>query len=612
MSHENEQIAAQRKSIYIVVIAALLAGFFFVRNTPWKTHIHIHTNMEVAAMLLALIVGVIALLRFYSKKSNLHLFIGTGFIGTALLDGYHAVVTSADLKEYFATENQNLIPWSWLASRIFLGALMLLCALTLPRLDSGKRTRQVSEGVIYLFASGFTLICFLFFYLVHLGPAYFQNTLLASPEKFRPQELIAGFLFLFALIGFLRHADWKHDVFIHWIVISLIVGLMCQFPFMTFSGRLIGDKVPFDEMFDAAHLLKKTSYVCVLIGLLISMFRSFRQADESVQAIQQSNETLEQVNVELAEQITERQHAEEAMRQTAADLEIAAQTERDARQQIEILLKNIREAADRLGASSCEILNSTAQQSKEAQEQTTIVAETTSTVAEVSQTTEQSSEQANSVARSSKQMEEVGVAGCDAVDSSVNAMSDVQTQVEAIAENILTLAERSQAIGEIIATVSDIAEQTNVLALNAAVEASRAGEHGKGFAVVASEVKSLADQSKKATAQVRGILGEIQKATNDAVMATEQGTKSAGAASEIVSQAGETINQLSQSIAESAKMANVISAGSSQQAAGVKQLNIAIQEIERASQENLAAIQQIEREAQNLSDLSSELSKLLN
>src|SRR5436309_9556961 len=109
-------------------------------------------------------------------------------------------------------------------------------------------------------------------------------------------------------------------------------------------------------------------------------------------------------------------------------------------------------------------------------------------------------------------------------------MEWVKEKVEATAENILTLAEQAQAIGNIIAAVNDIAEQTNLLALNAAIEASRAGEHGKGFTVVAGEVKALADQSKKATGQVRQILGEIQKATNTAVLSTEAVTKGVAAA----------------------------------------------------------------------------------
>src|SRR3546814_17620841 len=93
-------------------------------------------------------------------------------------------------------------------------------------------------------------------------------------------------------------------------------------------------------------------------------------------------------------------------------------------------------------------------------------------------------------------------------------MGTVREQTGSIAESILALAEQAQAIGEIIATVSDIAEQTNLLALNAAIEASRAGEHGKGFTVVANEIKALADQSKKATVPVRQHLGENTRAAN--------------------------------------------------------------------------------------------------
>ena len=104
-------------------------------------------------------------------------------------------------------------------------------------------------------------------------------------------------------------------------------------------------------------------------------------------------------------------------------------------------------------------------------------------------------------------------------------------------------------------TVNDVAEQTNLLALNAAIEASRAGEHGKGFAVVASEVKALADQSKKATTQVRQILGEIQRATNTAVLSTEEVTRGVAAAATVAAQSGEAIKTLADTLAETAQAA---------------------------------------------------------
>ena len=274
------------------------------------------------------------------------------------------------------------------------------------------------------------------------------------------------------------------------------------------------------------------------------------------------------------------------------------------------ILQAIRNSVNRLATSCEQILATTSQQASGTQEQAAAVTQTVATVAQIAQTAEQAADRANAVAESARQADEVGKAGRKAVDDSAQALRIVKEQVESLAENILSLAERAQAIGEITATVKDIAEQTNVLALNAAVEASRAGEHGKGFAVVAAEVKSLADQSKKATAQVRQILGEIQQATNSAVLSTEQGTKSVTAAERVSAEAGATINQLAETLAKSARAATQISASANQQAAGLSQLNSGIQNIDRVTRQNVGAIKQIEQAAQNLTALSHELAGL--
>ena len=97
--------------------------------------------------------------------------------------------------------------------------------------------------------------------------------------------------------------------------------------------------------------------------------------------------------------------------------------------------------------------------------------------------------------------------------------------VEEVAENIVALSEKTQAVGEIIATVNDVAERSNLLALNAAIEAAAAGEQGNRFSVVANEMKNLADQAKDSTVQVRTILSDIQKGINSSVMLTEEAVK---------------------------------------------------------------------------------------
>ena len=274
------------------------------------------------------------------------------------------------------------------------------------------------------------------------------------------------------------------------------------------------------------------------------------------------------------------------------------------------LFAAIRDAVKRLSTACQEITSTTAQQAAGSQQQATAITETVATVEQISQTAEQAAERANIVAQSARQAEEVGKNGQQAVQNSVAAMGQVKNEVESIAQSILALAGRAQAIGDIIATVSDIAEQTNVLALNAAVEASRAGEHGKGFSVVAGEVKSLAEQSKKATAQVRQILGEIQQAMNRSVLSTEQGTKSTIAAEEVVNQAGETIRSLTETLTQSVRLAMQISASANQQATGLVQLNHGIKNIDNVAKQNVSAINQIEEAATRLSGLSHELASL--
>ena len=139
-------------------------------------------------------------------------------------------------------------------------------------------------------------------------------------------------------------------------------------------------------------------------------------------------------------------------------------------------------------------------------------------------------------------------------------MDEIRQRVEGIADDIVTLSQRTQQIGEITQTVNAIADRSNLLALNASIEAARAGEHGKGFAVVAEEVRRLAEQSKEATAQVEAVLGDIQDAMSAAVHASKEGTKVVEHGLELTGLAGEGIRSLTMTIDEASRSAEQIAA----------------------------------------------------
>ncbi len=272
---------------------------------------------------------------------------------------------------------------------------------------------------------------------------------------------------------------------------------------------------------------------------------------------------------------------------------------------------SLREAINALASASSEIVAATTQQAAGTAEAATAVQQTSTTADEVKQTAQVSAQKARAVAEAAQKTAQVSQDGRRAVEESVKSSQEAKLRMEALAERILTLSEQAQAIGEIIAVVNDLAEQSNLLAVNAAIEAAKAGEAGKGFAVVAAEVKSLAEQSKQATARVRGILNEIHRATQAAVMAAEQGVKASEAGETVARQAGETIRLLADSLIESAQAAQQILASAQQQVAGMDQMTLAMQNIKQATTQNMAATRQVEESAQNLKELARRLMALV-
>lgn len=275
------------------------------------------------------------------------------------------------------------------------------------------------------------------------------------------------------------------------------------------------------------------------------------------------------------------------------------------------IVNDFNSAMQRLDADTQAILEATARQIAMANEQDAVVTETTATVNEVRATVTETAERAQSVAETAQLSVNISRTGQEAVIETIDGMDIIRRRVEDIADNILVLSEHTQQIGEIIATVNALADQSRMLALNASVEAARAGEEGKGFAVVAMEVRNLADQNRDATVQVREILGEIQRATNSAVMVTEEGSKGVDSGQQLVNKAGDSIRELTRAIEDAALAAMQIAASTRQQTIGMDQLTGAMRTIKHATTETVSSTMMVEASVQRLREAAQRVNSVL-
>ncbi len=185
---------------YIAVSVLLILAAMFVTDTTREGSTELHAILDATATLLALMVGLIAFIRYYSKKNPTFLYIGVGFLGTALLEGYNTLITSS-------LWSTSLISWGWLAARIFLSGFLVLSWLAwwhakrTPAKETEEKEEQThnrDELKLFISAELMMLACFVLLVFAPLPPAYYPNSLFG-----RPMEYIPAALFFVALIGYL-------------------------------------------------------------------------------------------------------------------------------------------------------------------------------------------------------------------------------------------------------------------------------------------------------------------------------------------------------------------------------------------------------------------------
>ncbi|MDU4960351.1 MAG: methyl-accepting chemotaxis protein [Sporomusaceae bacterium] len=269
-----------------------------------------------------------------------------------------------------------------------------------------------------------------------------------------------------------------------------------------------------------------------------------------------------------------------ALRGVVGNLKDSAATVAAASEELTANSEQSAQATKQIAASITSVAAGASEQLAAASETTTIVGQMSSGIQQVSVSTNQVAEQA---VRASEKAHDGG----KAVEAAVAKIIQVEGTVNASAQVVTKLGERSKEIGQIVDTIAGIAGQTNLLALNAAIEAARAGEQGRGFAVVAEEVRKLAEQSQEAAKKIAELIEEIQGDTEQAVVAMNDGTREVKAGAEVVSAAGLAFREI-------VAMVSLVSTQ-------MNESSSAIQQIADESQRIVGAVKTID----NLSQMSS-------
>jgi len=262
--------------------------------------------------------------------------------------------------------------------------------------------------------------------------------------------------------------------------------------------------------------------------------------------------------------------------------------------------------------SSANLLNIVCEQISTSTEQMVAQTGTIATASEeMAATSSGIAQSCTMAAESSKQGNDLVAEGVSVVQETVAGMHRIADRVKATAASLGSLGSRSDQIGEIVGTIEDIADQTNLLALNAAIEAARAGEQGRGFAVVADEVRALAERTTKATKEIAQMIKAIQNETADAVRSMDEGVIEVERGSEDAAKSGTALNEILSQINAISMEVHQIATAAEEQTATTMEITNNITQISEVVQMSASCSHDSASAAKELLTSAEELHRLV-